>query len=183
MIIMTLTITVYFGTQLVFLELFPEPFAFTTIGLADQAADNFVLATNEIKKQFPLFISLFIPLILLIIFNKKIDTTKYNKYSKVTLLLLLIITYLSTYLTLIPYNKTVKSIRNTYYNATSSKLSTIDNFGMLTFWRIDLSRLIFDNSTNELEIINGNKNSAFTNGRKAKCGISSFLRLSQYHKD
>ena len=49
MIIMTLTITVYFGTQLVFLELFPEPFAFTTIGLADQAADNFVLATNEIK--------------------------------------------------------------------------------------------------------------------------------------
>ena len=157
MIIMTLTITVYFGTQLVFLELFPEPFAFTTIGLADQAADNFVLATNEIKKQFPLFISLFIPLILLIIFNKKIDTTKYNKYTKVTLLLLLITTYLSTYLTLIPYNKTVKSIRNTYYNATSSKLSTIDNFGMLTFWRIDLSRLIFDNSTNELEIINGNK--------------------------
>ena len=59
MIIMTLTITVYFGTQLVFLELFPEPFAFTTIGLADQAADNFVLAINEIKKQFPLFISLF----------------------------------------------------------------------------------------------------------------------------
>ena len=157
MIIMTLTITVYFGTQLVFLELFPEPFAFTTIGLADQAADNFVLAINEIKKQFPLFISLFIPLILLIIFNKKIDTTKYNKYSKITLLMLLITTYLSTFLTLIPYNNTVKSIRNTYYNATSSKLSTIDNFGMLTFWRIDLSRLIFDSSSSELEILNGNK--------------------------
>ena len=157
MFIITILVTIYFGTQLVFLELFPEPFAFTTIGLADQAADNFNLAVAEILKNIPLFLSLFIPLIILIIFVKKIDTTKYNKYSKLTLVLLLITTHLSTYLTLIPYNDTVKSIRNSYYNDTASKLSTIDNFGMLTFCRIDISRLIFGSSSNELEIIKPNK--------------------------
>ena len=52
LILATLFITVYFEVQFVFLELFPEPFEFTTIGLADQAADHFNLAIAEIKKQF-----------------------------------------------------------------------------------------------------------------------------------
>lgn len=154
MIIITLTITIYFQTQFIFLELFPEPFAFTTIGLADQAIDNFSIAINEIKKHFLLFISIFIPFITLIVFNKKIDTKQYNKYTKITLGIMCIILYLSTYITLIPINKVTINTNNSYYNTSTSKLSIIDNFGMLTYCRIDISRLLFGKkNTTKLEVI------------------------------
>ena len=153
MIIITLIITIYFQVQFVFLELFPEPFAFTTIGLADQAADNFVLAINEIKKSILLFIAIFIPFISLLIFNKKIDTTKYNKHTKITFLIMCITLYLSTYLTILPLNKITTKAHDTYHNTSTSKLSIIDNFGMLTYCRIDISRLFFDkNTTTKLEV-------------------------------
>lgn len=154
MILITLIITIYFQVQFVFLELFPEPFAFTTIGLADQAADNFILAINEIKKNIFLFIGIFIPFILLIIFNKKVDTTKYNKYTKISLLIMCITLYLSTYLTILPINKITTKAHDIYHNTSTSKLSIIDEFGMLTYCRIDISRLLFNNSANtKLEIM------------------------------
>lgn len=152
LIFITLLITVYFEVQFVFLELFPEPFEFTTIGLADQAADNFNLAIDEIKKGFGLFITLLIPFILSIITFKKIDTTQYNGYNKATLIGMCIITYLSTYLTLIPFNNTTKKLNSIYYNSSVSKLSVIDNFGMLTFLRKDLTNWIFGNETQSLRV-------------------------------
>ena len=152
LILITLIITIYFEVQFVFLELFPEPFEFTTIGLADQAADNFNLAIDEIKKQLGLFITLLIPFILSIITFKKIDTTKYNGYNKAILIGMCIIAYLSTYLTLIPFNNTTKKLNSIYSNTSISKLSIIDNFGMLTFLRKDLTNWIFGNETQSLSI-------------------------------
>ena len=152
LILITLIITIYFEVQFVFLELFPEPFEFTTIGLADQAADNFNLAIDEIKKQIGLFITLLIPFILSIITFKKIDTTKYNGYNKAILIGMCIIAYLSTYLTLIPFNNTTKKLNSIYSNTSISKLSIIDNFGMLTFLRKDLTNWIFGNETQSLSI-------------------------------
>ena len=142
MFTITTLIVVYYEVQLIFFNLFSIPFSFSTLGLANQALDFTNIIKDAILGSFPLFIALFLPLIILIIFHKKIDLNKYNKYTLISLLSMCIITYLSTFITLLPNKKEYNSSYKLYYNVDAPE-SIINRFGLLTYLKIDISRQIF----------------------------------------
>lgn len=132
-------ITVYFEVQYIFYNLFSLPFSFSTIGLADQALDFTSIIKDAILAHLPIFLVILIPFISLIILNKIIDTTRYHKPTIGALLIMFIIMYLSTFLTLIPGHKEDYSASKLYFQI-DDQISIIDKFGMLTYTKIDIKR-------------------------------------------
>lgn len=138
----TVIITVYFEIQYIFYTLFSVPFSFSTIGLANQALDFTNIIKETIINHFFPFLILLLPLILLIILKSRINLKKYNKYQTSTSLILFITAYLSTFLFLLPQKEKSSSAYKLYFNIDDS-LSIIDNFGLLTYTKIDIKRQLF----------------------------------------
>lgn len=140
-IILTLIITIYFEVQYIFYILFSVPFSFATISLANQALDFTSIIKESILTHLPIFILLLVPLIILIFLTiiKKIDYSNCHKASKVTLLSMFIISYLSTYIFIIPITSETKSANNLYFNI-DDQVSIINEFGLITYTKIDLKR-------------------------------------------
>lgn len=138
----TVIITIYFEIQYIFYTLFSVPFSFSTIGLANQALDFTNIIKETIINHFFPFLILLLPLILLIILKSRINLKKYNKYQTSTSLILFITAYLSTFLFLLPQKEKSSSAYKLYFNIDDS-LSIIDNFGLLTYTKIDIKRQLF----------------------------------------
>lgn len=138
----TVNITIYFEIQYIFYTLFSVPFSFSTIGLANQALDFTNIIKDTIINHFFPFLILLLPLILLIILKSRINLKKYNKYQTSTSLILFITAYLSTFLFLLPQKEKSSSAYKLYFNIDDS-LSIIDNFGLLTYTKIDIKRQLF----------------------------------------
>lgn len=144
--ITTILLTIYFEVQFIFYALFSVPFSFSTIGLADQALDFVSIIKDAIVANWFFFILFFIPLILVIVLNKKIDTKRYTKYEIISLFLMCVTSYGFTYLTLLPNKKGFYSPYKLYYNLDDS-ISIIDTFGMLNYSKIDIKRQLFNYET------------------------------------
>lgn len=138
----TVIITIYFEIQYIFYTLFSVPFSFSTIGLANQALDFTNIIKDTIINHFFPFLILLLPLILLIILKSRINLKKYNKYQTSTSLILFITAYLSTFLFLLPQKEKSSSAYKLYFNIDDS-LSIIDDFGLLTYTKIDIKRQLF----------------------------------------
>ena len=138
----TVIITIYFEIQYIFYTLFSVPFSFSTIGLANQALDFTNIIKETIINHFFPFLILLFPLILLIILKSRINLKKYNKYQVITSLALFTTAYLSTFLFLLPQKEKSSSAYKLYFNIDDS-LSIIDNFGLLTYTKIDIKRQLF----------------------------------------
>lgn len=141
-IIITLVITIYFEVQYIFYNLFSIPFSFSTISLANQALDFSNIIKDAILDHLLVFSLYLIPLIILIILNRKIDFSKYHKESIISLLFMLITSYIFTFLTLIPSQE-----KKDLYFKIDDQISIIDSFGMLTYTKIDLKRQIWGYDT------------------------------------
>lgn len=141
-IIITLVITIYFEVQYIFYNLFSIPFSFSTISLANQALDFSNIIKDAILDHLLVFSLYLIPLIILIILNRKIDFSKYHKESIISLIFMLITSYIFTFLTLIPSQE-----KKDLYFKIDDQISIIDSFGMLTYTKIDLKRQIWGYET------------------------------------
>ena len=141
-IIITLVITIYFEVQYIFYNLFSIPFSFSTISLANQALDFSNIIKDAILDHLLVFSLYLIPLIILIILNRKIDFSKYHKESIISLFFMLITSYIFTFLTLIPSQE-----KKDLYFKIDDQISIIDSFGMLTYTKIDLKRQIWGYDT------------------------------------
>lgn len=139
--IMTIILTIYFEVQYIFFVLFSLPFSFSTIGLADQALDFTNIIKEAISTHLPIFLCILLPIVLLILFNNKIDTEKYSKETTISLIGMFITGYLLTFLTLIPNYKADSSSYKLYFQI-DDQTSIIDNFGLLTYTKIDIKRQI-----------------------------------------
>ncbi|MBR4693838.1 MAG: LTA synthase family protein [Bacilli bacterium] len=135
-------ITVYFEVQLIFHRLFSVPFSFSTIGLADQALDFTNIIKDAILSNLLHFVLFLLPFILLIILNKKIDYNRYHKYSIISLIIMLTLSYGATFVTLIPNKSEMNSPYKLYFKI-DDQASIIDTFGMLTYTKIDIKRQLF----------------------------------------
>ena len=142
LIVSTLIITIYFEVQYIFYNLFSVPFSFSTIGLADQAFDFTSIIKDAILAHLPVFLLLLIPFVLLVIFNRRVDTTQYKLPTIGALALLFITSYLSTFLMLIPGSAEDYSASKLYFNI-DDQVSLIDKFGMLTYTKVDVKRQVF----------------------------------------
>lgn len=141
-VIITLVITIYFEVQYIFYNLFSIPFSFSTISLANQALDFSNIIKDAILDHLLVFSLYLIPLIILIILNRKIDFSKYHKESIISLIFMLITSYIFTFLTLIPSQE-----KKDLYFKIDDQISIIDSFGMLTYTKIDLKRQIWGYDT------------------------------------
>ena len=150
--IFTITLSIYFIFQYIFYILFSIPFSFQTITLANQALDfTNIIITTLIKNIFILILFI-IPIIILIIFHKKINFQKKSVKTNIIYLSLIIIFYLFSILTLKLDKKGIYSSNNIYYNIKEER-KTIEQFGLITGTRLDIKRTIF--GFNEI-IINDN---------------------------
>ncbi len=146
MYLTTVILVVYFEVQFIFYTLFQEPFSFTTIGLANQALDFRSIVVEAIGKHWLMFALFLLPLLLVIILRKKYNFNRYHKHTNITLVIMLMISFLSTYLTLIPKNINDNNSKELYFNTDDAK-AIINRFGLLTYTRIDIKRQIFGYET------------------------------------
>ena len=79
LMIISLVITIWFGTQAVFFNLFSVPLSFSTLGLAGGALGYTDVVIEIIVKNALIILACLLPFGLLLVFNKKIKFEQYNK--------------------------------------------------------------------------------------------------------
>ena len=141
LLILMILLTVWFEFQFIFYALFNLPFSFTTLSLAGQALDFADIAFNAIIQNIIGFILLLIPLLILIIFRKKFEVTKF-KQKELYCFLFLTFFSLCTCLTIVYSDKNVSGTLGNLYYKVNNQSKIIDKFGILTATKIDLKRLL-----------------------------------------
>lgn len=135
-------ISFVFSLQLCIYKMFGFYFELSLLGATDQVAsfagDGFKLIIENILGV----ILLFLPLILLIILNKKIIIRKAEWKTNIIKFASLVVIFIIFLLTLNINNKDINSAKNLYYDVNNNELN-IKKFGVLNSFRIDMKRQIF----------------------------------------
>ena len=142
-ILIALILMVYYEVQYIFFNLFSVPFSFSTIGLADQALDFTTIIKDAILGHLPIFLLILLPFLLLLIFNKKFDTTHNNKHVNLALIIMFVVSYLATFGLLSFNNEREEVTPKRLYYKVDDPIAIIDKFGLLTYTKIDIKRQIF----------------------------------------
>ncbi len=141
LMIVSLIITIWFGVQSVFFNLFSVPLSFSTLGLAGGALGYTDVVIEIIVKNALIILTCLLPLILLFIFNKKIKFEQYNKKTILIFLAIILgVTGLKAGAIHIDKND-IYSAYNLYYKMDAQE-KNIKKFGVLTSTVIDLKRTI-----------------------------------------
>lgn len=150
----TIVLIIIFCFQYIYNVLFSTIFSFNNVGLASQAWDFRSIIFNQLKNSWLQLLLLFVPLILLIIFNKKISFHKLDVKHKVLNLLLVLIISLFNLLLLIP-SKNIQYAAYEMYFLTNDPTVSTNSLGLLTTIRIDIKRTIFGFENKNLYIEDG----------------------------
>lgn len=145
-VILYITYTVLpilYSVQLVFKNIFNNFFDLSVISLSDQALSFSKTVIALVFKNIFLILLLFIPLLLIIIFRKKISL-EHDKKLKVIILevILAILSLLDFYLYLNTQKGEYLSGYSLYYEIDQNSLS-IQKLGVLNSYKLDLFRTIF----------------------------------------
>ena len=135
-------ISVYFCVQAVFFNLFSIPFSFSTLGLAGGAMGYTDVVVEIIVNNALIILSFLLPLIAILIFNKKI---KFERYGKKTIFIFLAVILGVTglkYGAIHLDKKDLYSAYNLYYKLDAQE-KNIEKFGVLTSTGLDLDRTLF----------------------------------------
>ena len=135
-------ISFVFSLQLCIYKMFGFYFELSLLGATDQVAsfagDGFKLIIENILGV----ILLFLPLILLLILNKKIIIRKAEWKTNIIKFASLVVIFIIFLLTLNINNKDINSAKSLYYDVNNNELN-IKKFGVLNSFRIDIKRQIF----------------------------------------
>ncbi len=135
-------ITIWFCAEYVCKSYFDFYISLSTFQIAEQLGDFMGKTLFEIAKRIPAIIAFFIPLILTIIFNKKINFEHYNyRYNLVIIVSLL--AFYGLYRLSLNINKDKDySLHHLYYDVNDFALD-MENFGVLNSLGIDIKRAVF----------------------------------------
>lgn len=135
-------ISIWFCTEYVCKSYFDFYVSLSTLGIADQLNDFAGKAIVEIAKRIFGIILFFLPLILSIIFRKRINFNKYSIKKIVGLFCISLLVY-GIYIETLNINKDKEySLYKLYYNVNDFSLN-MENFGVLHSIIIDSKRIIF----------------------------------------
>ena len=145
-IILTYIITIififYYCFQFFFHRLFSNIFSFNTLGLASNALDFTNIIFDVILKNIWVVLLYLLPLILLIIFHKRINFERSSiKWIIISFILCLVI-WISSLFCLFINKEDTYSAYNLYYNI-NSEAKTVETFGLYTYTRLDIKRVLF----------------------------------------
>ena len=135
--ILTIILSIYYPFMNIFYRLFSNIFSFNTLSLAKDIDEFKLVIMDTIISNIFLIILFLTPLILLIIFHKKISFSKLKIKPLFINITIFILTYIISLLSLLPYKDSTYSAYNLYYN-TNSEIKSVEKFGMLTYTRIDI---------------------------------------------
>ncbi len=132
-------LAVLFSVQCVFFKIFKTYFAFSNLELADQVAGFAGQAKTKILNNITYIIVFLIPLIIYLIFRKKINLQKNTISKYVAYFTILIITLILYYLNIFIIDKS-----NSYklYREINIPALNYEKFGVLNSYRIDLFRYL-----------------------------------------
>ncbi len=140
-IIMSL-IAIWFSAQYVIKSYFNFYISLSTFQIADQVRDFAYKGIVEVLKRLPGILIFFLPLILSLIFSKKIDFEK-KSFKKYIVLLCMSIGFYGVFLSALNIKKSeTYSSYDLYYNINDVSLN-VENFGVLNTFLIDTKRAIF----------------------------------------
>lgn len=133
------SITLLFLVQFVFSGLFSTIFSFSSLGIADQAADFISIIISFILKHILWFILFLVPIMLSIIIHKKIDFIKTDRRKLVINICGILECYLISLVIMIPGKNNLYSSYEFYFKRNDPTLSA-DKLGILTTMRLDFTR-------------------------------------------
>jgi len=135
-------ITVWFSAQYVVKDYFDFYISLSTFEVADQLGDFAGKGVIETLKRIPGILLFFLPFILTLIFNKRINFKQNKTKKSIVLLIMVCISYGVYHLGLnIEKNKSYSSYV-LYHNVNDVSLN-MENFGVLNTFGIDIKRAIF----------------------------------------
>lgn len=140
--LITIIFTFYYSFSVIFYRLFTNIFSFNTIGLAKNIGEFKNMIFDSIGSNIMVILLFLLPLILLITNRKKIN---FKRPHFVHILLCLFFSISFYFLSLISLNfnqKNIYSAYNLYYNV-GSEIKLVEKFGILTYTRLDIKRIIF----------------------------------------
>ena len=142
LITISIILTLYFIIQAVFYNLFSIPFSFSTLGLAEGAMKFTDMIFDAIIANILVIILFFIPVILLIAFNKVIQINQYKK-KEILISIAIIIAMIALNFLIINLdgNGEYSAYRLCYEIDAQEK--NIKKFGLLKSTIIDIQRTIF----------------------------------------
>ena len=137
-------ISLWFSTQFVFKSMFKTFFSFSMFGLSDQATDYMGVTLKIIFNNLYGIIIFFLPIILLVIFRKKINFNILKEEKRYLFIYLIIIplSFCSYRLYLNTKKNEVMSIYDLYYNVNNNNLA-IQKLGVVPSATLDIYRTIF----------------------------------------
>lgn len=148
-------LTFIFMGNFLYYNLFSVPFTFRITSMAGQAFEFInVLLKILVKNIFNLFL-LSVPLTITLIIKSKIKIKKNFYYEKKTLIKMMIVTYLLTILSFMPFKNENNSAYNLYWNQNGLS-NAISTFGLLTAERLELQRMLFG-FEEKIEILGRNR--------------------------
>ncbi len=140
--ILTIILCIYYSFHNIFYNLFSNIFSYNTLGLAANIGEFKANIMEAIISNIPLIILIFLPLILLIVLRNKLEF-KSPKYPYFIINIFLAITFYFLSLIILNINKNdIYSAYNLYYNI-NSEIKSVEKFGILTYTRLDVKRVIF----------------------------------------
>ena len=140
--IISVVFVIYYCFQFFFHRLFSNIFSFNTLGLASNALDFTNIIFDVVIKNIWVVILYLLPIILLIIFQKRIN---FERASLKKILICFIATILIWIISLLCLNinkNDTYSAYNLYYNI-NSEAKTVETFGLFTYTRLDIKRVLF----------------------------------------
>lgn len=164
-IILSFIITIYFVFQYVFFSLFSVPFSFNTIGLANAVVEFSDIIKDTLTSNIGYIIIYMIPFLILILLMaiKRISFKKNKKEQNIMLVIILLFALLTEYIYLMPNKEKYDSPYNLYTSVDDS-ISIINQFGLLTYTKIDINRVIFGYETDLIEEVDETEQEEITPG-------------------
>lgn len=129
-------ITLWFGIEIVFKQIFNTFFSLSVFTIADQATSFIGTAVQETIKNIFYIILLIIPIILIIVFRKKIKYKKVNVLSNSIVLLVYILGMI------FGLNVAKGEANNLFYKVNNLDIN-MDRFGVLITTYLDLKKTVF----------------------------------------
>lgn len=140
--IITIVLSLYCGFQTIFYRLFSNIFSFNSIGMASNAIEFKSIAIEAIIKNIFIVLLYLVPIVLLVILRKKINYKRSTKKELIIVSISLIIIYILSLGSLYLNKKETYSAYNLYHNI-NSEFKTVEKFGILTYTRMDIKRVLF----------------------------------------
>ena len=140
--IISVVLIFYYCFQFFFHRLFSNIFSFNTLGLASNALDFTNIIFDVVLKNIWVVLLYLLPLILLIIFHKKISFERTSLKRIIICLIAIILIWILSLLCLFINRNETYSAYNLYYNI-NREVKTVEKFGLFTYTRLDIKRVLF----------------------------------------